>query len=355
MCADPKTETQLITLRQKRVRFTLGLTQGTFMGMVVNSVAYKQGQRLGETTIEAISEIMQEPDTFIWLGINEPDTAFLLKIQEEFKLHELAIEDASHAHQRPKIEVYGDSLFIVLKTVHLNAEKSDVEYGETHIFVGKKYLISIRHDESQGYAPVREHCERIPSMLAKGPGFALYALLDFIVDRYQERVAHFEATFDQLEADIFKEEFDRQAIAQLYEFKRQLLQLRNAVLPVEDICSALMRFHEDIIPKDLRVYFRDIQDHVRRVMNSTDSMREMLTTAMQVHLALVGVAQNEVVKRQAGWAAVVAAPTIVFSLYGMNFQHMPELHWTFGYPLTLFMTLLGCIGLHRKLKKAGWL
>lgn len=322
------------------------------MNTVMNSKVYKQGQCLGPVTIENISEVLKEPDTFVWLGVYEPDLPFLLKLQEEFGLHELAVEDASHAHQRPKIEVYGDSLFVVLKTAHLI--EGSVHYGETHLFVGKHFLVSVRHGTSDGYAAVRARCEAKPEKLAKGPGFALYAVLDFVVDHYQEIVTHFESNFDRLEEDILKEEFDREAIGQLYEFKQQLLQLRNAALPVEDICSECMRFHEDLIPKELRVYFRDIQDHVRREISAMDSMREMLTTAMQVHLALVGVAQNEIVKRQAGWAAILVIPTVLFSLYGMNFVHMPELKWRWGYPLLLTITFLACSGLYRKLKKANW-
>lgn len=321
--------------------------------MVVRSVAYRNGKRIGDVTIEDISEVLREPNTFVWVGLLEPDEAFLQKIQEEFGLHELAVEDARHAHQRPKIEVYGDSLFIVLKTAQLENEK--VQYGETHIFVGNNFLVTVRHGASSSYARIREHAEENPRMLGTGPGFALYSIIDFIVDCYQPIVNQFETDFDRLEADIFKGQFDRLAIERLYELKRQLLELRNAAEPVDEICNSLMRFHEAIIPKELRVYFRDIQDHVRRVIGATDNMREMLTTAMQVNLALVAVGQNEIVKRLAGWGAILALPTVIFSLYGMNFEVMPELKWSLGYPFTLLLTIVGCFGLHSKFKNAGWL
>ena len=323
------------------------------MDTVISSVAYRNGKRLGDVTIDDISEVVEQPDTFVWLGLREPDLALLHKIQLEFGLHELAIEDASNAHQRPKIESYGDSLFIVLKTAKLEAGK--VVYGETHLFVGAKFLVSIRHGDSMGYAEVRNRCERAERLHAKGPGFALYALLDFVVDHYQPVVTQFEQDFEAIETGIFTGTFDKLAIERLYDLKRQLLELRNAALPVTDICAELMRFHEDLVPKELRAYFRDIQDHVARLVGLLDGMREMLTTAMQVNLALAAHSQNEVVKQLAGWGAILAIPTIVFSLYGMNFQSMPELKWAFGYPMAVGVTVLGCFLVHRRLRRAGWI
>lgn len=321
--------------------------------MIINCVSYKQGQRLGEVSVEAISEVLKDPGTFIWMGLCEPELALLKKIQEEFGLHELAIEDACNAHQRPKIEQYGDSMFIVVKTFELKG--SEIEEGEAHFFVGKQFLISIRHGTSANYIAIREHCEYNPKLLSKGPGFALYSILDFIVDHYRKTIAQFEGEFDQLEADIFKGPFDRLAIGRLYELKRRLLSLRSAALPMDDICNQLMRFHEDIIPKELRLYFRDIQDHASYVINMTDTMREMLTTAMQVNLGIVAVGQNDMVKKLAGWGAILAIPTLIFSLYGMNFAWMPELHWRLGYPVTLGVTLLCCLALYKKLKNSGLL
>ncbi len=327
--------------------------------MIINSIAYQKGQRLQEVPIEDISEIIKQENTFIWLGLCEPDEAMLSKIQEEFRLHELAIEDAHNAHQRPKIETYGDSLFIVLKTAQLaklaGSKTERVVYGETHLFLGSNFLISIRHGTSTKYTQVRERCEQMPKMLSKGPGFALYALLDFIVDHYQPIVQQFEKEFDALEADIFKAQFDKLAIARVYELKRELLKLQNAALPVSDICNELMRFHEEIIPKELRAYLRDIQDHVARLISALNNMREMLTNAMQVNLAMVGVAQNEIVKQLAGWGAILAIPTVLFSLYGMNFKFMPELQSDWGYPMVLGITGFSCFLLYRKLKRTGWI
>lgn len=320
---------------------------------VVASVAYRDGKSLGTIALDDISEVVKDPNTFVWLGLHEPDTALLKKMQEEFSLHELAIEDALYAHQRPKLEAYGDTLFVVVKTAQI--EDDAIAYGETHFFVGPHFLVSIRHGCSQGYLGVRERCEERPEMLVKGPGYVLYALLDFIVDNYQPIVARFEQAFEELESHIFRGRFDQLAIERLYDLKTELLELRNAAVPIEDVCMQLMRFHPEMIPKDIRAYFRDIHDHVVRVTETLDNLREMLTNAMQVNLALVTVRQNEVVKGLAGWGAILAIPTVTFSLYGMNFRWMPELQWHYGYPTTVGATLLACTLLYRKLKGSGWL
>lgn len=321
--------------------------------MIVNCVSYREGERVGEIPIEDISEALAQPNAFVWLGLHELELSLLLKVQEEFGLHELAIEDAQSAHQLPKMEVYGESIFIVVKTIHL--EQGKLEVGETHFFVGKNYIVSIRHGRSLGYAPIRAKCEYIPKMLKKGPGFALYALMDFIVDCYQPVMGQFEAEFEKLEHTIFNGQFDRMAIGHMYDLKSQILHVRNAILPMDDICNQLMHFHEDIIPKELRAYYRDIKDHVSKVINMTDSMREMLSTAMQVHLGIVAIGQNDIVKRLAGWGAILAIPTVVFSLYGMNFTAMPELKSSYGYPIVLIFTIFCCFCLYRKLNHEGWL
>ncbi|WP_310384340.1 magnesium and cobalt transport protein CorA [Roseateles sp.] len=322
------------------------------MSSIIHSVAYRDGQALGDIAIDELSGVIQEPGTFVWLGLHEPDDTLLLKIQTEFGLHELAIEDAHHAHQRPKIEAYSDSLFIVLKTAQLEA--GQVVYGETHLFVGPNFLVSVRHGASSSYAQVLQRSDAGMKGLHRGPGFALYALLDFVADHYQPIVAQFERDFEAIESDIFNDQFDRLVIERLYVLKRHLLELRNAALPLAEISAELMRLHEDLIPKELRADFRDSQDHVSRLVGLIDGMRDMLTTAMQVNLALVANNQNEVVKRLAGWGAILAIPTVVFSLYGMNFEWMPELRWRAGYPVAVAATLLSCVLVYRRLRRAGW-
>jgi magnesium transporter len=323
------------------------------MSKVVNCVAYEDGGRLGDISLEAISDVLQEPDTFVWVGLHEPDEPLLSKIQEEFALHELAVEDAHRAHQRPKLEAYPHSLFVVLHTAWLQGDS--VQVGETHLFVGKRFLVSVRHGPSSSYAAVRERAESMPSRLAKGPGFALYAIMDFVVDNYMPLLDHFKDCFEQLETDIFHGRVEREAVGRLYDLRARLLTLRRAVAPLRDVCGQLMHFHEELIPADMHPWFRDVNDHVTRALEEIDGMLEMLAAAMQLNLALITVRQNDAVKRLAGWGAVLAIPTVVFSMYGMNFQHMPELDWLIGYPLALGLTGLGCGSLYWRLRRSGWL
>ncbi len=268
-------------------------------------------------------------------------------------MHDLAVEDACAAHQRPKIEEYGDSLFMVLHTAHLAKER--VEFGETHIFMGPRFLVTVRHGASRSHSKIRERCEAMPQQLAKGPGFVLYSIMDFIVDNYVPVIDGLQERFEVLESAIFQYRPSRQTIEGLYELKRELLQLEGAINPVIDICNELMRFHNGLIPKDVQVYFRDIADHIKRIDQAIHGMREMLLAAMQVHLTFETVRQNEVVKRLAGWGAILAIPTMVFSWYGMNFRHMPELDWEYSYPAVVGGVTLGSLLLYFRLKRAGWL
>ncbi|MCQ8181064.1 magnesium and cobalt transport protein CorA [Methylomonas sp. SURF-1] len=320
---------------------------------VMRCVAYQKGVGIGDVTIEDISEVLLKEDTFVWLGLREADSGILRAIQIEFGLHDLAIEDACSAHQRPKIEEYGDSLFIVLQTAQLVDDS--VAFGETHLFVGPRFLVTVRHGASHSLARVRERCQAMPQLLAKGSGFALYSVMDFIVDNYMPVINGLQERFDVLESAIFQNRPSRQTMEGLYELKRELLLLEGAINPVIDICNELMRFHGGMIHKDVRFYFRDVADHIKRVDRAIQGMREMLLAAMQVHLTFETVRQNEVVKRLAGWGAILAIPTMVFSWYGMNFRHMPELEWAFSYPLVLAGVAVGSLGLYWRLKRSGWL
>jgi magnesium transporter len=304
--------------------------------------------------IEDISEVLKQPDRFIWIGLHEPKEALLRQIQQEFGLHDLAIEDALSAHQRPKLERYGDSLFVVLRTVYMNHEPGDMEFGETHLFVGPNYVISVRHGSSLSYAAVRSRCETTPPLLTKGPGFVLYALMDFIVDQYFPIVDVLEDELEALEADIFGEALSRDTTQQIYRLKRRLLDVKRAVSPLVDVCNRLMRFDLALIPEDTRPYFRDVYDHVIRINEMVDIQRELLTTALEANLSLIAVAQNDVMKRLAGWAAIIAVPTMIAGVYGMNFEFMPELRWPLGYPLVLGMMLGACGLLYVYLKRSGW-
>lgn len=323
------------------------------MSAVINCVAYRNGCRLPPFQLDDISDVLKEPGHFVWIGLHEPDDALLNKVQEEFGLHELAMEDARSAHQRPKMETYGESLFVVAKTAQLH--DNTIVFGETHLFAGKNFLISLRHGASKSYAGVRTRCEENPQRLALGTGYALYAVLDDIVDNYLVVVNELRAQFNRLEAEMFDVKISRKKLHRIYQLKRQLMQLRDATQPLVDICNELMRFHEGIIPKQIRVYLRDVQDHCMRVMDICDHIQEMLLAAMQINLALVSIGQNDIVKQLAGWGAILALPTVVFSLYGMNFEFMPELKWKYSYFAVLGVTILGGVILYARLKKADWL
>lgn len=322
-------------------------------GMIRYCIAYRHGQRLGEIEMEQIRETLQQPDTFVWLALHEPNAELLLHLQYELDLHELAIEDAQAAHQRPKLEQYGSSLFLVVKTALMWDE--EVHLGETHIFAGSRFFVTVRHGPSITYSKVRERLESAPVHLAMGPAMAVYGVMDFIVDNYHPILHELQERFDRLEADIVDGKSTRATIRRLYRLKRELLVLRGAAAPVLDVTDELMRLHPDVIPKEARPYFRDIHDHVMRLVATADEMREMLTAAMQVNLAFISVEQNESVRRLAGWGAILALPTVVFSLYGMNFKIMPELDFPYGYPLVGSVTALACLWLYRRFKRVGWL
>ena len=321
---------------------------------VANCVAYNaHGAKLRDITLDEISDVLAQPDSFVWVGLVEPDEALLDKMQEEFGLHELAVEDAQHAHQRPKIEAYGDSLFIVVQTAQI--VEGNIEIGETHIFLGKRYLLTVRHGASLSYAPARRSCESAPEHLAFGPSYGLYSVLDFVVDNYLPIVQDFKQELQALEQDVFAESYKRDTIKRLYDMQRELLNLKLAVAPLADILSQLVRLHPGVIRDEVRVYFRDIGDHVSRVNDAIGAMREMLGAAMNVNLSLITVRQNEVVKRLAGWAALLAAPTLLASWYGMNFRNMPELAVPWAYPAIIAITAVVCGALYIGLKRAKWL
>ncbi|MGN2406696.1 magnesium/cobalt transporter CorA [Pseudomonas syringae] len=319
---------------------------------IVNYAAYRGGEKLEKFPIDDISEIVKEPNTFVWVGLLEPDVDLLEKMQEEFGLHELAIEDARNAHQSPKLEEYGETLFLVLYSTKLVDGK--IKIGETHIFVGVNFIVTVRHGDSLSYQSVRQRCESASDRISQGPGYVLYSIIDFVVDQYQPCMEYLQQQFRSLEEELFKPLPQKDNLESFYKLKNEILILEAATLPLVDICTRLLRFHGDIIPIESRVYYRDILDHVGRITRGCDRMREMINAAMQVSLAQVTIRQNEVVKRLAGWGAILAIPTMLFSLYGMNFEFMPELHWKYGYPATLLSVLVGCTALYRKLRRVGW-
>jgi magnesium transporter len=321
---------------------------------VINCAAYDRNGKRRDITLDQISDVLAVDDgSFVWVGMYEPEPELLDKLQEEFGLHDLAIEDAQHAHQRPKIEAYGESLFVVMHTAQVVA--GHIRFGETYAFLGPRYLVTVRHGASLSYSPVRARVEREPELLALGPTYGLYAILDFVVDQYLPIVTEFRDELNKLEQDIFAETYRREIIVKLYDLKRELTQLRLAVSPLQDILAQLTRMHGELVPKEVRPYFRDVLDHAMRVNESTDTMREMLTAAMSVNLSLVTINQGEVVKKLAGWAALLAAPTLITSWYGMNFHNMPELRGRYSYFILIGVVAVVCLSLYRYLRKVRWL
>jgi magnesium transporter len=320
---------------------------------VINCTVYRNGMR-SDIGLDQISDALAiEDGSFVWVGLYEPEESLLDKLQEEFGLHDLAIEDAQHAHQRPKIEAYGNSMFLAVHTSQLL--DGHVRFGETHAFVGPRFLITVRHGASLSYRPVRARFEREPELLSQGPAFALYGILDFIVDNYQPIVNEFRDELNTLEHDIFAAEFRRETIVKLYELKKELTQLRLAVAPLQDILAQLTRTQMTQVTDEAKLYFRDVLDHVVRLNDAIDTLREMLSAAMSVNLSLVTINQGEVVKKLAGWAALLAAPTLVTSWYGMNFKHMPELAGPHSYWILIGGVSVFCFALYRYLKKVKWL
>lgn len=321
---------------------------------VVNCAAYTRDGKRRDINLDEISDVLAVDDgSFIWVGLYEPADEILEKLQEEFCLHDLAIEDARNAHQRPKIETYGNSLFIVVHTAQ--SVDSHIRFGESHMFVGPRYLVTVRHGASTSYAPARARFERDPEDIAHGPAAALYVVLDQIVDNFLPIVQEFSQDLNELEQDIFADEFRKDTVKKLYELKRELTRLRMAVAPLQDILGQLARARGAMIDEESALYFRDVLDHVVRINESTDTLREMLTAAMSVNLSLVTIYQGEVVKRLAGWAALLAAPTLIASWYGMNFEAMPELHGRYSYAILIGVTVLVCLVLFGFLRRAKWL
>ena len=322
---------------------------------VVNSVAYAEGRRVGDVAIPDISEVLKRPDVFVWLGLHDPSPDLLQEIQKEFGLHDLAVEDARLAHQRPKLEQYGDSIFVVLRPAILTSDQQRIELGETHLFVGPRYVVSIRHGDTPGYAAVRTRCESTPALLAKGPGFVLYAVMDFIVDHYFPVLDTLGDQLESLEDEIFSETFDRKTVQRIYDLKRNLVEVKRAVSPLVDVCNRLVRFDMPLIPEDTRPYFRDVYDHAIRINEHVDTLRELLTGALEAHLSLTAVSQNDAMKKLAGWAAIIAVPTMVAGVYGMNFKFMPELEWRYSYPVVMTAMVVVCGFLYSRFKRSGWL
>jgi magnesium transporter len=324
------------------------------MKEIVNCIAYAEGQRVAEVPLPQVHDMLCTEGQFVWIGLHEPSEDLLARVQVEFGLHDLAVEDAHNAHQRPKVEMYDNTLFMVMRTAQMNA-KHHIEFGETHFFVGPNFIVTVRHGNSVAYSNVRARCENMPHLLSKGQGFALYALMDFIVDQYFPVVLEMEKELEEIEDKIFKEKPSRQTTEQIYMLKRELLEVRRAVSPLVDICNRLMRFDIKCISQDTHPYFRDVYDHVVRINEMVDNTRELLNTALEANFSLLSISQNDVSKRFAGWAAIIALPTMVAGFYGMNFKFIPQYESPDGFYWVIGGTAFACCLMFYFFKRSGWL
>jgi magnesium transporter len=329
------------------------------MGKVIAAAAYSEGRKIADITIEDSSRWAARPDHFVWIGIEAPDEHDLRQLQAQFSLHELAIEDALHAHQRPKLETYGETTFLALRTAFL--VEGHIAFGETEIFVGRGYVISVRHGGSASYARVRQCAEATPKQLAHGEDYVLYAIVDFIADNYLTVVERLAAEVEALEEHVL-EPLNEERIFRIYELRRELQKLRLAAAPAVEVCRRLE--HADLpgIDAVFQPYFRDVGDHVNRAIEQIDMLREMLGFAFEAGMLMESSRQSIEASRQsaisrqlAGWAAILAVPTAVAGFYGMNFDHMPELHWRFGYYGVILAVAAACAFLFIRFRRAGWI
>jgi magnesium transporter len=321
-------------------------------GVVAASV-YAKGTRIADIEVDDAGKWQKKAGHVVWIGLFQPGHDLLDRIQRQLNLHPLAIEDAEKAHQYPKIEEYGDALFIVARTAQMVSGK--IAFGETHLFIGRGYVVSVRHGASASYSTVRQHCESCPKMLSNGEDYILYKILDFIVDNYTPVVEAVRKEVEALEDRVLREKISTKQVQRLYALRRELLKLRNAVVPLVDICRRLE--HAELLPIDaeMRSHFRDVTDHIQRVQEGIDSLREVLAFAFEASLMMGQAQQSAVTRKLAAWAAILAVPTAVAGIYGMNFEHMPELRWEYGYFGVVAVIVALCAFLYYRFRHNGWL
>jgi magnesium transporter len=322
--------------------------------VLISCVAYKDGKKLTDIAVDEIRNYVNQPDILVWVALREPDADTLAQMQVQFGLHSLAVEDARNGHQRPKIEDYGDSLFAVLHVVE-PGEAHELRTGEIAVFAGRNYLLTVRSHAERGFQDVRARCEREPDLLRHGSGFVLYALIDAVVDRYFPLLDSLEEDLERIEERLFSDGSPRTNIEALYKLKNRLTTVKHAVAPLLEAISNLSGARVPALCTGLREYFRDIYDHLLRLNQTIESIRDSVGTAISVNLSMVSLQENETMKRLAAYAALIAVPTLIAGVYGMNFEHMPELSWRYGY-LAAVGSMVGIdLYLFIRLRKAKWL
>jgi magnesium transporter len=320
--------------------------------MLVNCVAYENGEKVADLPLEDIRGYLKGAGSFVWVALKDPDERELQLVEEKFSLHELAVEDASHGHQRPKLEEYGSSLFVVLHVVERSGD--ELTQGEVAIFVGPGYIVSVRRNAGIGFVDVRRRCEQEPELLRHGPAYVLYALMDAVVDRYFPVLDDIAEQAETIEERIFSGQNTRAQIESLYGLRRKLMLLDRATGPLLEVAGKLHGGRVPPLCAGLHDYFRDVYDHLIRLKQQIENLREMATTVMSVNLSLITINENEVTKRLAAYAALVAVPTMIAGVYGMNFANMPELEWRWGYPVALGSMVLIDLYLVYRFRKVGW-
>jgi magnesium transporter len=321
--------------------------------MLINCVAYQNGVKLADLPTDEISDYLQKTDCLVWVALHDATDAELDKMQEEFGLHDLVVEDARHGHQRPKIEEYNDALFVVMHVVE--TVNSELTVGEMSVFVGRNFILSVRNHTNQKFLGVRERCEQEPELLRLGSGFVLYALMDAVVDRYFPVINVLESQLESIEEHLFDKGAAQSNIEQLYQLKRRLVILKHAVSPLMEASGKLHGGRVPPVCATTQDYFRDVHDHLTRINAAIDAMRDTITTAILVCQSTVTIEQNEDNKRLAAWAGVFAIATVFTGIWGMNFQFMPELKLEYGYPMALLVIIGVCGLLYWRFKRAGWL
>ena len=321
--------------------------------MLVNCVVYRDGLRLADIGLDDIPAWRGKPNTFVWVALHDPTGDELETIQRQFDLHDLAIEDVRNGNQRAKFEEYDDVLFAIMPLLEM--KKREISVGEVSIFVAEDFVLSVRTRCSRGFLGVRARAEREPELLRHGPGYVFYALVDAIVDRYQPIIENLEEELEDIEAKIFQSGAARDNVRELYALKQKVLVLRHALTPAMETIDKLHGGRVPRVVQHLDAYFRDVFDHLYRVQAGAEAVREMVITAINVNLAMVTIDESDVSKKLAAWAAIFAAMTTLAGIWGMNFDVMPELRWTYGYPAAIGLMLTVAIYLYRRFRKAGWL
>ena len=322
--------------------------------MLINCVAYEDGTKLADCPIDDISEFLKRPGCFVWVAMKDATPDELTKMQVEFGLHDLAVEDARHGHQRPKIEEYDDTLFAVLQTVEIG-EGKELEVGEVDVFVGPNFVLSVRNRTKADFLGVRARSEREPHLLKHGPAFVFYALLDAVVDRYFPIIDALETELESIEDQIFEPHLGRANIERLYALKRKIGVVKHAVGPLQEAVAKLISGRVPQVCANNREYFRDVFDHLARMNSLLDSLRDTIGTAIQVNLSTVTIEETEVTKRLAAWAGIFAVATAFAGIWGMNFKNMPELQLPWGYPAALCIITVACVFMWWRFRRAGWL